>query len=172
MQAGQLPVDHDLAGLVGEDPAKAHPQAPGAPWIGVALIGLLVGIEPPDQAALEIEDAALRGGQRLQLMDELVGIHPAQGMIADPELACTIGDDHGVTQQIQNATVAKKLPCDSPYKLNPVENVWQFRRDNWLSNRIFKSYDDILDQCCFAWNRLTDQPWRIMSIGLRDWAHR
>ena len=114
----------------------------------------------------------MRGAQRLQLMDELVGMHPAQGMVADPELAGTIGDDHGVTQQIQNATVAKKLPCDSPYKLNPVENVWQFRRDNWLSNRIFKSYDDILDHCCFAWNRLTDQPWRNMSIGLRDWAHR
>jgi hypothetical protein len=44
-------------------------------------------------------------------------------------------------------------------------------RDNWLSNRIFKSYDDILDYCCFAWNRFTDQPWRIMSIGLRQWAH-
>ena len=40
-----------------------------------------------------------------------------------------------------------------------------------MSNRIFKSYDDILDHCCFAWNRLTDQSWRIMSLGLRKWAH-
>ena len=56
-------------------------------------------------------------------------------------------------------------------ELNPVENIWQFMRDNWLSNRIFKSYADILDQCCFAWNRLVDQPWRIMSISLRRWAH-
>ena len=63
------------------------------------------------------------------------------------------------------------LPPKCP-ELNPVEDVWQFRRDNWLSNRIFKSYDDILDHCCFASNRLTGQPWRIMSIGLRDWAHR
>jgi hypothetical protein len=62
------------------------------------------------------------------------------------------------------------LPAKCP-ELNPVENVWQFMRDNWLSNRIFKSYDDILDHCCFAWNRLMDQPWRIMSIGLRQWAH-
>ncbi|SDE63674.1 putative transposase, partial [Belnapia rosea] len=23
-----------------------------------------------------------------------------------------------------------------------------------------------------AWNRLVEQPWTIMSIGLRDWAHR
>ena len=62
------------------------------------------------------------------------------------------------------------LPAKCP-ELNPVENVWQFMRDNWLSNRIFKSYDDILDHCSFAWNRLTDQPGRIMSIGLRQWAH-
>jgi hypothetical protein len=43
-------------------------------------------------------------------------------------------------------------------------------RDNWLSNRIFKSFDDIVD-CCDAWNKLVDQPWLIMSIGMREWAH-
>jgi hypothetical protein len=62
------------------------------------------------------------------------------------------------------------LPPRAP-ELNPVENIWQFLRDNWLSNRIFQSYDDILDHCCDAWNRLIDQPWKIISIGLRDWAH-
>ena len=63
------------------------------------------------------------------------------------------------------------LPPRSP-ELNPVENVWQFMRDNWLSNRVFASYADILDNCCYAWNTLVDQPWRIMSLGLRHWAHR
>ena len=63
------------------------------------------------------------------------------------------------------------LPPKCP-ELNPVENIWQFMRDNWLSNRVFKSHDDIVDHCCHAWNNLTDNPWRIMSIGLRDWAHR
>ena len=61
------------------------------------------------------------------------------------------------------------LPAKAP-ELNPVENVWQFMRENWLSNRVFTSYADILDHCCAAWNKLTDQPWRIMSIGLRNWA--
>ena len=50
------------------------------------------------------------------------------------------------------------------------ENIWQFLRDNWLSNRIFKSYDDIVALCCEAWNKLIDQPWKIMSIGQRKWA--
>ena len=62
------------------------------------------------------------------------------------------------------------LPPKCP-ELNPVENIWQYMRDNWLSNRVFKSYDDILDHCCHAWNTLIDMPWKIMSIGLRDWAH-
>jgi transposase len=63
------------------------------------------------------------------------------------------------------------LPPKSP-ELNPTENIWQFMRDNWLSNLIFKTADDIVDQCSRAWNKLVDQPWLIMSIGLRDWAHR
>ncbi len=56
-------------------------------------------------------------------------------------------------------------------ELNPVENIWQFMRDNWLSNRIFSSYDEIVAISAEAWNKLIDQPWRIMSIGRRKWAH-
>ncbi|TXM94295.1 IS630 family transposase, partial [Methylobacterium sp. WL103] len=63
------------------------------------------------------------------------------------------------------------LPARAP-ELNPVENVWQFLRDNWLGDRIFTSYDDIVDRCCNAWNKLTEQPRKIMSLRLRDWAHR
>ena len=71
------------------------------------------------------------------------------------------------------------LPARAP-ELNPVETIWQFLRQNWLSSRVFASYRDIVDHCCdawnrltecYAWNRLTEQPWLIMSIGLRDWAN-
>ncbi len=62
------------------------------------------------------------------------------------------------------------LPPRSP-ELNPVENIWQFMRDNWLSNRIFQSYEQIVALCCEAWNKLIDQPWTIMSIGQRKWAY-
>lgn len=47
-----------------------------------------------------------------------------------------------------------------------------FVRDNWLSNRVFKRYDDIVAHCCESWNKLMDQPWRISSIGRRSWAHK
>jgi transposase len=69
----------------------------------------------------------------------------------------------------QNITLLP-LPPKCP-ELNPTENIWQFMRDNWLSNRVFTSYENLLDHCCEAWNKLIDQPWRIMSIGMRDWAH-
>ena len=62
------------------------------------------------------------------------------------------------------------LPPRSP-ELNPVENVWQYLRQTYLSNRVFPDYDGIVDACCAAWNNLTDAPWRIMSIGLRQWAY-
>ena len=72
---------------------------------------------------------------------------------------------------VPDNTTLLPLPPKCP-ELNPVENLWQFMRDNLLSNRIFQSYEAILDHCCEAWNKLVAQPWIIMSIGLRDWAHR
>ena len=62
------------------------------------------------------------------------------------------------------------LPSRSP-ELNPVENIWQFLRANWLSNRLFQTYDEIIAAACEAWNKLTALPATITSIGMRDWAH-
>jgi len=62
------------------------------------------------------------------------------------------------------------LPSRSP-ELNPVENIWQYLRANWLSNRVFESYEAILDAGCDAWNQLIDRPHAITSIGMRKWAH-
>ena len=62
------------------------------------------------------------------------------------------------------------LPSRSP-ELNPVENIWQYIRQNWLSTRIFETYDAIIDAGCEAWNKLIAQPETITSIGMRDWAH-
>ncbi len=61
------------------------------------------------------------------------------------------------------------LPPRSP-ELNPVENIWQYLRANWLSNRVFETYDAIVDAACEAWNKLIAQPAAIISIGMRDWV--
>ena len=62
------------------------------------------------------------------------------------------------------------LPSRAP-ELNPVETVWQFLRSTWLSNRVFASYEAILEAACEAWRNLLAQPRTITSSGLRDWAH-
>jgi transposase len=62
------------------------------------------------------------------------------------------------------------LPSRSP-ELNPMENVWQYMRQTWLSNRVFETYGDILNAGCAAWNSLLAQPQTITSIGMRKWAH-
>ena len=62
------------------------------------------------------------------------------------------------------------LPSRAP-ELNPVENVWQYLRANWLSNRVFQTYEEIIEAACQAWRNLIAQPEAITSIGQRDWAH-
>lgn len=61
------------------------------------------------------------------------------------------------------------LPPYCP-ELNPMENVWQYLRQNTLCSRVWNTYDDIVDACSRAWRFLTDDPQRIRSIGYRPWA--
>src|SRR5690242_11081677 len=61
------------------------------------------------------------------------------------------------------------LPPYSP-ELNPVENVWEFLRGNWLSHRVWDTYEAILDACQDAWNKLMQSPERIASLTIRPWA--
>lgn len=61
------------------------------------------------------------------------------------------------------------IPPASP-ELNAAENIWQFMRQTYLSNRVFETYDAIVDAACEAWNRLCAEAGRIMSIATRSWA--
>jgi transposase len=61
------------------------------------------------------------------------------------------------------------LPPYAP-ELNPVENIWQYLRQNALSHLVWESYEAIVDACCNAWNDLVATPHRIRSIASRQWA--
>src|SRR5262249_16378296 len=55
--------------------------------------------------------------------------------------------------------------------------IWQFIRQNRLSNRVFKSFGDIVDHYCCAWNRLIDRLWenhvpRAPRLGCRKTGRR
>ena len=53
---------------------------------------------------------------------------------------------------------------------NPVENIWQYLRANWLAISVFDDYDAIVDACCAAWNCFAGQPLVVASIATREWA--
>jgi hypothetical protein len=61
------------------------------------------------------------------------------------------------------------LPPYSP-ELSPVENVWQYVRQNQLSLRVWPNYDAIVDTCGRTWNALMALPERLASITRRDWT--
>ena len=61
------------------------------------------------------------------------------------------------------------LPSRSP-ELNPVENVWEYLRQNQLGLRVWPDYEAIVATCCDAWNWLLAAPDRLASITRREWA--
>lgn len=119
---------------------------------GAALVLPRCNTEAMNRHLAEITLSVATGAHAVLLLDQ-AGWHLSDRLVVPPNITLL------------------PLPPKCP-ELNPVENLWQFLRENWLSNRIFRSYDAVVDHCCDAWNRLVDQPWRIMSIGLREWAHR
>jgi transposase len=118
---------------------------------GAGLVMPRCTIEAMNHHLAEIAQAGAPGAQAVLLLDQ-AGWHMTRKLVVPANITLL------------------PLPARSP-ELNPVENLWQFMRENWLGNRIFGSYEAILDHCCDAWNKLIDQPWRIMSIGRRAWAY-
>ncbi len=61
------------------------------------------------------------------------------------------------------------LPPYSP-ELNPIERIWAYLRSHYLSNRVYRDYDELFDETTIAWNRLTET--RLQSITATEWARR
>ena len=118
---------------------------------GVALVLPHANARMMNLHLLEIS-AAITSGAHAVLVVDGAGWHQTGGKLSVPD----------------NITLLH-LPPYSP-ELNPVENVWAFLRGNKLSNRIFNSYEAIVEACCEAWNWLAQQPDRITAIGTRSWA--
>lgn len=68
----------------------------------------------------------------------------------------------------QNMTIIH-LPAYSP-ECNPHENIWEYMKNNFLSNTVFENASHVIDACCDAWNRLSSETGRIKSIATREWA--
>jgi transposase len=61
------------------------------------------------------------------------------------------------------------LPPYSP-ELNGSERIWGYMRSHYLSNRIYKNYDELFEAIKTAWNRLDAD--RLKSITHTEWIER
>jgi hypothetical protein len=106
--------------------------------------------------------------QAMRLHLEEIGRHVASG--AHAVLVLDGAGWHGAADlAIPGNLTLLPLPPYSP-ELNPVENVWQYLRQNQLSLRVWPDYDAIVETCCQAWNALMAMPDRVASITRRAWA--
>ena len=48
--------------------------------------------------------------------------------------------------------------------INPVERVWLYLRERFLSHPLHRNYAAVLDAACAAWNRLTQEKGRLASL--------
>ena len=85
---------------------------------------------------------------------------------------CSTAPDGTPPPSSRSRPTSPRSSClPAPPKLNPVENVWEFLRSNWLSNLVFDTYDEIIAAACDAWRNIEADPERITSIGMKKWAH-
>ena len=78
--------------------------------VGAPAIGLEIAVEPPDQRADAALGGALLVGEGVELVDQALGMDPAQGVVADIELAGVVADDHGVGQEAVRLDAAPQRP--------------------------------------------------------------
>jgi hypothetical protein len=119
--------------------------------IGAALVLPIVSTEAMNLHLAEISTNVAAGAHAVVTLDG-AGWHQQGGKLKLP---------HNIS--------LLPLPPYSP-ELNPVENVSQFLKQNYLANHVFENYDAIVDACCDAWNKLVSAPEKIRSIASRPWA--
>lgn len=94
----------------------------------------------------------IKKGRHIALIVDNAGWHKSKGLIIP-----------------QNITLIP-LPPYSP-ELNPMEQVWQWMKHNFLSNICFDSYQNIVDELTVAWNAFENDYSLAKSICQRDWIN-
>jgi transposase len=72
---------------------------------------------------------------------------------------------------VPDAITLVPLPPYSP-ELNPVERIWLYLKERYLSHRLLDDYDAIVAATCAAWNRLTGEAGRISSLCSYPWTQQ
>jgi transposase len=76
---------------------------------------------------------------------------------------------HGSKQlRVPDNVILMALPAYSP-ELNPVERIWLYLKERYLSHRLLDDYEAIVDAACVAWNKLTAEAGRITTLCSYPW---
>jgi len=79
---------------------------------------------------------------------------------------------HGAKDlKIPSSITLVPLPPRSP-ELNPVERLWLYLKEKFLSHRLLDNYSAIEEAICAAWNRLTAETGRLASLTAYPWIMR
>ena len=117
---------------------------------GVALVLPEVSTAAMDVFLAEL-GRALPAGTHAALVLDGAGWHVSEGLTVPANLTLV------------------PLPPYSP-ELNPVERVWEYLRDRWLSHRVLAGgYAAVVDAACAAWNALLAEPGRLPSLTSFPW---
>lgn len=99
-------------------------------------------------------------------------LHRFAGTLAADEHAVMVLDQagwHGAAALVVPGNITLvPLPPYSP-ELNPVERVWLFLKERFLSHRLHADYDAIADAAARAWNHLVAEAGRITSLCSYPW---
>jgi transposase len=102
-------------------------------------------------------------------LDE-ISLHVAPGAHAVVVLDGAGWHQSGGRLRVPDNITPMPLPPYSP-ELNPVENIWQYLRQNELSFTVWDNIDAIVEACSAAWSKLVSAPDTITSIATRNWAN-
>lgn len=119
--------------------------------VGAALVMPSANAEAMNKHLTEISSQVAAGSHAVLILDG-AGWHKTGGKLTVPDNISLL-----------------HLPPYCP-ELNPVENIWQYLRQNFLSNRVFDSYDEIVDACCAAWRTFVGSTGKIRQIASREWV--
>ncbi|MEM7045256.1 MAG: transposase, partial [Pseudomonadota bacterium] len=79
---------------------------------------------------------------------------------------------HGANAlEIPDNVTLVTLPPYSP-ELNPVERLWLYLRQRFLSLHVFVHQEAIIDACCQACNAVADDAERIKSLCCQPWIKK
>ena len=119
--------------------------------VGAALVMPCANAAAMNEHLAEIATQVAQGSHAVLVLDG-AGWHQTGGKLVVPE----------------NISILH-LPPYCP-ELNPVENIWQYLRQNYLGNCVFNDYSHIVEGCCNAWNKLANAAGKIREIATRSWA--